>query len=48
MMGLKIFNVIIWLVAGAINLASDKISKVSYATTWIVLMMYLVIYLLEG
>lgn len=43
-MELKIFNVIIWLVAGVLNLASDKISKFSYAAAWIVLMIYLIAY----
>lgn len=41
-MGLKIFNVIIWAIAGIINLSSKEIDKFQYAIMWIVLMMYLV------
>jgi hypothetical protein len=44
MIGLKIFNVIIFLTTGILNLASDKISKFSYAIIWIVLMVYLIVY----
>ena len=43
-MGFEIFNVIIWFFAGIINLASEKISRLSYGMTWGVLMMYLIIY----
>lgn len=41
-MNLKIFNVIIWAIAGVLNLACDEISKISYGMMWLVLMMYLV------
>jgi hypothetical protein len=43
-MGLKIFNVIVWAIAGILNLASDKISKLSYGLAWGVLMLYLIMY----
>ena len=43
-MELKVFNVIIWFIAGVLNLASKKISKFSYACAWTVLMMYLILY----
>lgn len=42
MEGLYIFNVIIWLIAGVIALASSKIDKFSYAIMWIILMMNLI------
>ena len=41
-MNLKIFNVVIWAIAGILNLASNEISKFSYGIMWLVLMMYLV------
>lgn len=43
-MGLKIFNVIIWAIAGILNLTNDKISKLSYGLAWGVLMLYLIMY----
>ena len=42
MEGLSLFNVIIWAIAGALNLASNEIDKFSYAMMWIVLMINLV------
>ena len=42
MTGLKIFNLVIWLIAGVMNLCSKKIDKFSYAIMWIVLMVYLI------
>ena len=42
MEALYVFNVIIWLIAGVINLASSKIDKFSYTIVWIVLMMNLI------
>ena len=43
-MGLKIFNVIIWLLAGIFTLASERVSKLSYGLAWGALMLYLVRY----
>ena len=42
MEGLYVFNVIIWLIAGAVTLASNKIEKFSYVIVWIVLMINLI------
>lgn len=42
MEGLYVFNVIIWLIVGVINLASNKVDKFMYTITWIVLMMNLI------
>jgi hypothetical protein len=42
MEGLSLFNVIIWAIAGAMNLASKKIDKFSYAIMWVMLMINLI------
>jgi hypothetical protein len=42
MEGLSLFNVIIWAIAGAMNLSCKEVSKYSYAMTWVVLMVYLI------
>lgn len=42
MNGLSLFNVIIWAIAGILNLSCKEISKFSYAIMWVVLMMYLI------
>ena len=42
MEGLSLFNVIIWAIIGAMNLAYKKIDKFSYAIMWVVLMINLV------
>jgi hypothetical protein len=42
MEGLSLFNIIIWAIAGALNLASKEIDKFSYAIMWVVLMINLV------
>ena len=42
MAGLKIFNLVIWSIAGVMNLFSKKIDKFSYSIMWIVLMVYLI------
>lgn len=43
MEGLSLFNVIIWAIAGALNLAGKEINKFSYAMMWIVLMLNLIV-----
>lgn len=47
-MGLKIFNVIIWTIAGVINLMNSDVSKLSYGLTWAALMIYVVGRCFEG
>ena len=42
MKDIRLFNLILWGVAGVCNLMSDDISKLSYGLVWSVLMMYLV------
>lgn len=42
MEGLDLFNVIIWTIAGVLNLSCKEISKTSYAFMWVVLMMHLI------
>ena len=42
MKNLKLFNLIIWGLAGITNLMSDEVSKLSYGLLWGVLMMYLI------
>lgn len=42
MEGLSLFNVIIWAIAGALNLAGKEIDKFSYTIMWVVLMINLI------
>ncbi len=41
-MGLKIFNVVIWIIAGITNLTSSNINHFSYALMWVALIILLV------
>jgi hypothetical protein len=41
-MGLKVFNVIIWTLAGVLTLMGDEVGKFTYGVTWATLMMYVV------
>ena len=42
MIALKIFNIILWLIAGIIVLKGKKISKLEYLLAWSILEMILV------
>jgi hypothetical protein len=39
---MELFLVIAWAILGIANLCGNKVSKVSYAATWSVLMLYLI------
>lgn len=46
-MGLTIALMVLWGVLGIANLCQEKVTKVSYACTWIVLMAFLASKLIE-
>lgn len=43
MSDLNLFNVIIWAIAGIVNLSCKEVSKFSYAITWAILTLFLII-----
>lgn len=47
MLGIKIFNVILWFIAGIVVLKSKKITKFDYGCAWIALEMILISFLFE-